>query len=219
MKVKDKLLAICEEAYKRFSVLSQARKVKDLKLNQLPLSSFDSLYTLSVYLATEFCVSPFRSVVLEVLRRVNSILEEDNYSYRVGVFQILRSLEEHVDLWIKGRYEPGNCVTWTIPGESFHHYGLAVDLVFWNFGKKWSWDSNHPWKYFSVVINGFKTSFPRLVWGGTFGDFPHIEYKDLSIEQSRVSVVRFVAERMLEEGIDPFLNRKTIPDFLKDLKK
>lgn len=65
----------------------------------------------------------------------------------------------------------GNIVTKACGGDSFHNYGLAVDLVFRPSGK-WSWDSKLPWAKLGEI--GARHG---LEWGGSwkFSDHPHFQ--------------------------------------------
>jgi peptidoglycan LD-endopeptidase CwlK len=41
----------------------------------------------------------------------------------------MRTFEEQEKLYNQGRTTPGNIVTKAKPGQSFHNYGLAIDIV------------------------------------------------------------------------------------------
>jgi len=71
-------------------------------------------------------------------------------------------------------YNSGRGVTKVRGGGSFHNYGLAVDIVFWNDrGTGPSWDNKHAWN--SVGNHGKAAGFTE--WGGDWGwDRPHLEY-------------------------------------------
>lgn len=60
----------------------------------------------------------------------------------VAPFETYRSPERQLELYSQGRDTPGRKVTNAKPWQSFHQYGLAVDLVFKD-GKKWSWDGDY----------------------------------------------------------------------------
>lgn len=79
----------------------------------------------------------------------------------------LRTFKEQQKLWDQGRTKPGEVVTWAPPGSSYHHYGLAADLVPWRADH-----SDLDWKY------DFKKWKPLadkhgLTWGG---DWPKKKY-------------------------------------------
>ena len=82
---------------------------------------------------------PFRMQVEELLRR----LEEAKLPFYI--FEALRTFEEQASLYAQGRSKSGQIVTNAQPGDSFHSYGLAVDLVLDGQpdkpGIQWSWDT------------------------------------------------------------------------------
>jgi peptidoglycan L-alanyl-D-glutamate endopeptidase CwlK len=63
------------------------------------------------------------------------------------VFEAYRSPRRQAFLFAKGRTTPGPKVTFAQPWQSYHQFGLAVDLVFGGPGK-WSWEEPHAgdWK-------------------------------------------------------------------------
>ena len=88
---------------------------------------------------------------------------------RPYVFEGYRSFARQNDL-----YNGGRGVTKVRGGGSYHNYGLAVDIVFWNDrGTGPSWDGKHPWKH--VGEAGKAAGFTQ--WGGDWGwDMPHLQY-------------------------------------------
>ena len=99
-------------------------------------------------------------------------MQERGYSpYVVGGF---RSFEYQDDLYEKGRSKPGDIVTYVRGGGSWHNYGLAVDIVFWNRSHTGpSWDGGLPWAELGSV--GKAAGFTR--WMGDEGwDFAHFEH-------------------------------------------
>jgi len=61
----------------------------------------------------------------------------------------LRSDDEQAWLYAQGRTREGNRVTWTL--NSFHQYGLAVDLVAWVSGE-YNWDI----QYYAAIVKAMK---------------------------------------------------------------
>lgn len=59
----------------------------------------------------------------EIARTVNSEF------CRVRFAQVFRTHQQQAELYAKGRTAPGPKVTWAKPGQSYHNYGLAVDIV------------------------------------------------------------------------------------------
>ena len=92
--------------------------------------------------------------------------------HNVTLHQGYRSIEEQNKLYAQGRTTPGAIVTNAKGGESFHNYGVAVDIVFVVNGHP-SWSNNHPWTL--LGIEGEKLG---LEWGGrwvSFQDRPHFQ--------------------------------------------
>lgn len=97
------------------------------------------------------------------------ILEMKKYGYDVVIFEGYRSAQRQDELYSQGRTRPGFIVTNAKGGESFHNYGVAVDIVFR--GRE-PWGAQHPWKLLGKV--GKSLGFN---WGGDwkFKDLPHFE--------------------------------------------
>lgn len=93
--------------------------------------------------------------------------------YKIKVFQGFRSIAEQDALYAQGRTKPGPIVTNARGGDSFHNYGVAVDIVFLDANNRPSWSQKHPWKTLGKVgkSHGFE-------WGGdwaSFVDLPHFQ--------------------------------------------
>jgi hypothetical protein len=84
------------------------------------------------------------------------------------VFEGFRSFARQDELYARGN------VTKARGGQSWHNYGLAVDIVFWNSAHNGpSWDDGMPWN--KVGQHGKAAGFTE--WGGDWGwDMPHLEY-------------------------------------------
>ncbi|MFT3897348.1 MAG: RHS repeat-associated core domain-containing protein [Thermomonas sp.] len=108
---------------------------------------------------------------------------EDEMGITLRVYQGFRTYAEQNKLYAKGRFgNPGPRVTNARGGESFHNFGLAIDLVKLNGDGSVSWDIDY--KAISEIgkANGFE-------WGGNFQsikDLDHFQMTfDLSLEQLR----------------------------------
>ena len=100
------------------------------------------------------------------------VRDMEKEGYKVTIFQGFRSFEEQNELYAQGRTKPGAIVTNAIGGDSFHNYGVAVDIVFTVNGRP-SWANNHPWSTLGKI--GKKHGFE---WGGdwvSFPDRPHLQ--------------------------------------------
>lgn len=89
-----------------------------------------------------------------------------------------RSFEEQNRLYAKGRTAPGKRVTGARGGESWHNYGVAADLAFYNDTGNITWpetgDYARMWTRYGELAKK-----QGLRWGGDWTglvDRPHIEY-------------------------------------------
>lgn len=91
----------------------------------------------------------------------------------------LRTFKEQNDLYAKGRTAPGKKVTNAKGGESYHNYGLAIDIVIinngqaiWSRGQDFDGDKIPDWM---EVVKIFKKY--GWEWGGDwkFKDYPHFQ--------------------------------------------
>jgi peptidoglycan L-alanyl-D-glutamate endopeptidase CwlK len=91
----------------------------------------------------------------------------------------LRTIKEQNDLYAKGRTIKGQIVTNAKGGQSFHNYGLAIDIVLiidgkatWDRGKDFDRDGQPD---FMEVVKIFKKY--GWEWGGDwhFKDYPHFQ--------------------------------------------
>lgn len=93
----------------------------------------------------------------------------------------LRTFAEQQAIYDQGRTKPGQIVTKAKPGQSFHNYGLAIDIALLIDNKTLSWDTNKDWDAdrqsdWMEVVAVFKRE--GFVWGGdwrSFKDMPHFE--------------------------------------------
>lgn len=123
---------------------------------------------------------PFQAKVDQLLELAKA------YELPVGVHMGLRTFDQQDGLYALGRTvknpdgfdaikKPlGNIVTRAKGGESWHNYGLAVDIVF-KIGPKqaWSWDGKLPWERLGALGGALK-----FQWGGLWKarDLPHFQW-------------------------------------------
>ncbi len=100
-------------------------------------------------------------------RVVNALATLATEGIPFRVFEAFRQPERQQWLFAQGRTRPGAVVTKARPWESFHQFGLAVDLVLFE-GGRWSWDDSGPraapWRRMGEVVAavGLRTlSFER----------------------------------------------------------
>lgn len=117
------------------------------------------------------CCPAFASCVLRVVEAaaLNGL--------RFAAFQGLRSWEQQAALYAQGRTAPGKIVTNARPGESWHNFGLAADLVedgdSEKAGIQWSWQNNADYLALGKIVSN-----AGLGWGGlwkSIKDYPHAE--------------------------------------------
>lgn len=94
---------------------------------------------------------------------------------KLKVTQGIRSIEAQAALYAQGRTLPGPIVTYSVPGDSWHHYGLAVDTCFAGPDPYLEKDvrTEMLWREFGK----FATAH-GLTWGGAwsrFVDRPHVQ--------------------------------------------
>lgn len=95
------------------------------------------------------------------------------------VTQGVRTWEEQDALYAKGRtvapVGKAHIVTNAKGGQSYHNFGLALDVVVLDSVGKADWDTHHPgWTAAAAIGKSV-----GLEWGGdwkTFKDFPHFQY-------------------------------------------
>lgn len=110
--------------------------------------------------------------------------------YEMRITQGFRSIAEQNALYAQGRTKPGQIVTNAKGGESFHNYGMSLDVVF----RKQGYNvPNTVWETFGIIAeqNGFE-------WGGrwtTFVDKPHIQltlgYTLKACQQGKIDYSKF----------------------------
>jgi len=108
----------------------------------------------------------------KVLNDFKSFIEEAEESLNITlrITQGLRTMREQQTIYNQGRTAPGIKVTNAKPGQSYHNYGLAVDLVRMD-GKKVDWN------YKMSNLLPFSKKY-NIFWGGNFKSFkdePHFE--------------------------------------------
>jgi D-alanyl-D-alanine carboxypeptidase-like protein len=84
-------------------------------------------------------------------------------------------MEQQQAIYAQGRTTPGNIVTNAQPGDSYHNFGLAFDVVPTEYKSLPNW--NPSGDYWQIIGNIGKNL--GLTWGGDFStpDKPHFELK------------------------------------------
>ncbi|MGQ0794441.1 MAG: M15 family metallopeptidase [Deltaproteobacteria bacterium] len=109
-------------------------------------------------------------VVAEKARALLALAEAEGIELLIT--SALRTFEEQAALYAIGRTKPGKRVTNAKPGQSWHNFGLAFDVVPLVNGKA-IWNS----PFWSKI--GELGRRCALQWGGdfkSFKDLPHFEY-------------------------------------------
>lgn len=89
--------------------------------------------------------------------------------------EVLRSEARQAELYAQGRSKPGKIVTNAKPGESYHQYGLALDICLIIDGKEASWDMITDFDHDSIadwmeIVRIFKSH--KWEWAGEWKRFP-----------------------------------------------
>jgi peptidoglycan L-alanyl-D-glutamate endopeptidase CwlK len=120
----------------------------------------------------------------KIKEEAKALYQEISESLSNGVIcrfsHTFRSIEEQNALYSKGRSIKGQVVTNAKGGQSFHNFGLAVDIVLIVEGKA-TWERGQDFDHdgqadFMEVVKIFKKY--GWFWGGdfrTFKDYPHFE--------------------------------------------
>lgn len=112
--------------------------------------------------------------------------------YPLAIFEGYRSPQRQTQLYSQGRTAPGQIVTWTKAWESYHQYGLAVDVVGFD-GHVWNWDIDYP------SIASFFTA-EGLIWLGP-KDKPHFQMDlGLPILIVRQMCIEYGLQRLWQEA-------------------
>lgn len=91
----------------------------------------------------------------------------------IQIIEGMRSFQRQNELYAQGRTKPGAKVTNAKAGQSYHNYGVAVDIAF--HGAK-PYDGRHNW-----TALGAAGEAAGLAWGGHWGDRPHFEIGGVKI--------------------------------------
>lgn len=111
--------------------------------------------------------------------KVNNLINQlANEGLYFAAFMGLRTIDEQNALYSQGRTAPGKRVTNAKGGQSWHNFGLAVDLVEDGdpdkVGVQWSWANSRDY----LRIGEFVQQIDKLEWGGfwkSLKDYPHVE--------------------------------------------
>lgn len=106
------------------------------------------------------------------LRELQAGIEkaEKALDLKIKIFETYRSPQRQDILFDQGRKSPGQIVTNTRGGYSWHQYGVAADIALWK-NEQWSWEFN------PEALSLFIVS-PYLKWGGK-NDGPHYQWAHL----------------------------------------
>jgi len=110
------------------------------------------------------------AIILKATEFINRA--DTELGIKLRVYAALRTWEEQTELYAKGRTLPGRKVTWAKAGESYHNYGLAIDVV----EKK---DDIALWKNPNWEAIGKLGEEIGFTWGGRWPqkkrDLPHFQ--------------------------------------------
>jgi hypothetical protein len=95
------------------------------------------------------------------------------------IVQGMRTFAQQQAIYDQGRTTPGNVVTKAKPGESYHNYGLAVDITpVVTSGPEQKFGTHLDWEYDFFKLVPFAEKY-GITWGGLFPspDRDHFENK------------------------------------------
>lgn len=130
----------------------------------------------------------------DILLEAESVLAS---KWKLRYTWTLRTMAQQNDLYAQGRTRPGRVVTWAKGGESWHNYGLAVDICLVDevgkmasFDTKADFDGDAKADWLEVVALFKKRGWE---WGGDWPiekrDMPHFQKTfGLSIAQAKKKV-------------------------------
>lgn len=123
-----------------------------------------------------------RAELLQIYTEANNKLAKS----RLRFSHVLRTFKEQTELFAQGRTKAGKIVTNAKAGQSFHNYGLAVDIVLlidkdgngtfetatWDVFADWDKDKISDWQEVVQVFEKYGWE-----WGGRwrFKDLPHFQ--------------------------------------------
>lgn len=115
------------------------------------------------------------SAIQPKIQRLADLVIQDllKEGHNCMIYEGFRSFEEQDSLYAQGRTTPGTILTNAKGGQSFHNYGVAVDIVFLVNGKP-SWSEGFPWSEIGRIGKSY-----GFEWGGdwaSFPDRPHLQY-------------------------------------------
>lgn len=109
------------------------------------------------------------------IKAYNEAVKATPFGVHPIITQGYRSFAESNKIYQQGRTTPGEIVSNAKAGQSWHNWGLAVDIcLLVNGVRSWKVDAN-----WMIVVNTFKKY--GFTWGGDFSgnfkDYPHLEMK------------------------------------------
>lgn len=119
-------------------------------------------------------------ILADKIRQLHDLLEKEGIEIRV--IMGLRTWEEQDALYAKGRTTEGPRVTNAHGGQSWHNFGLAVDVCPSQYGpdKPYTpdWNESHPaWK--RMVEAGVSLGLTSGAFWRTIHDVPHFQFTGL----------------------------------------
>jgi peptidoglycan L-alanyl-D-glutamate endopeptidase CwlK len=123
----------------------------------------------------------------DVYQRIMMVLKSlEVQDIPLAVYETYRTPERQDYLFAQGRTHPGKIVTYARSWESFHQYGLAVDMAF-KVNGQWTWDEPRKgmWEDYHRIARKFHLMPLNF-------ETPHIQIAGYTIPQLR--------ERMPKSG-------------------
>ena len=115
------------------------------------------------------------------------------------IVQGTRTFDEQQTTYDQGRTAPGEIVTNAKPGDSFHQYGLAADVVPRAYKSMPDWNPEGPlWAKIGAIGESF-----GLQWGGRWAtpDKPHFQFPGAPLQELKAYWEKF--KRVMPINVTP----------------
>ena len=138
---------------------------------------------------TERLKMVYPDIAVRVRRVFQAMREQQGRAMRVT--EGIRTFQYQANLYAQGRTAPGPKVTNSKPGDSIHHYGLAVDCCFNDTDPYLTKNrlGDKLWQAYGTYAGQY-----GLIWGGLWAsviDKPHVQLTyGLSLEEIKVIYAR-----------------------------
>ena len=121
---------------------------------------------------------------------------ENTFNITLRIVQGLRTINEQNALYAQGRTTKGSIVTNAKGGQSFHNYGLAIDIAELDAKGQINW--NYDMSKLKPIADKY-----NIIWGGSwksFKDLPHFEMNFGFPENCKLLLEKVTKKEVDKEG-------------------